>query len=102
VPLGALAFVLGRRALPRLAAPGAVGGLDGLGAILGPAGFAALTFGISQSTSAGWTGPTTLAGIGLGVLALVAFATRELLTATPLLDLRVFRSRVFVQAILTQ
>ncbi|HVB96329.1 MAG TPA: MDR family MFS transporter [Chloroflexota bacterium] len=102
VPVGVIAFVLGRRALPRLAAQRSVGSLDSVGAILGPLGFAAITFGISQSTTAGWTGASTLAGIALGLLALAAFAWRELTATTPLLDLHVFRSRVFVLAILTQ
>lgn len=102
VPIGIIALLIGRRVLPRLDARTAAGALDGLGAILGPAGFAALTYGISQTPTAGWTGATTLGGITLGALCLVAFAARELTTRTPLIDLNVFRSSVFVKAILTQ
>ncbi|HUX86161.1 MAG TPA: MDR family MFS transporter, partial [Chloroflexota bacterium] len=101
LPVAVVALVLGRRALPRLPAQGKVGALDTVGAIVGPVGFSAITFGISQSTTAGWTGASTLAGIGIGMVALAIFALRELTATMPLLDLHVFRRRVFVLAILT-
>jgi hypothetical protein len=70
--------------------------------VLGPLAFAAVSFGVSQSTSAGWTAPSTLGGIAIGLLALVAFIRRELTVADPILDLRVFRSRDFTLGVLTQ
>ena len=72
------------------------------GILLGPLAFASLSFGISQSTSAGWTGFSTLAGIGVGLVALGLFIWRELSVETPLLELRVFKSRDFTLTILTQ
>jgi EmrB/QacA subfamily drug resistance transporter len=102
VPVGLLAVPLALRALPALAAERAPGALDALGAVLGPLGFSALIFGISQSSSDGWSGQTTLAGLAVGAAALVLFALRELTTAQPLLELRVFRSPDFSLAIVVQ
>ena len=56
VPVGAVALVMGLRALPALPASRAVGALDTLGIVLAPLAFASLSFGISQSTHYGWTG----------------------------------------------
>jgi EmrB/QacA subfamily drug resistance transporter len=102
VPVGVAAVVLAARLLPRLAAQRAAGALDLPGAALGPLAFAALTFGIAESAGAGWTGSSTLAGLGIGAVALGAFVLREVTTREPLLELRVFRSGEFRRAIGTQ
>src|SRR5260221_2408 len=102
VPIGALALIIGLRALPDIAAARAVGALDAIGIVLGPIAFASLSFGISESTTAGWDGAPTIGGIAIGVVALALFIWRELSCAHPLLELRVFRSRDFTLAILTQ
>jgi EmrB/QacA subfamily drug resistance transporter len=102
VPVGAVALFLGLRALPDIVAERAAGALDSVGVILGPLAFVALSFGISQSTQVGWTAPSTLASIGVGLVALLLFIWRELATTDPVLELRVFRSRDFTLAILTQ
>jgi EmrB/QacA subfamily drug resistance transporter len=102
VPVGALALLLGLRSLPDLPAARAVGALDTPGVVLGPLAFAALSFGISQSTEHGWTGTPTLAGLAVGLTALGLFVRRELAFAHPLLELRVFASRDFTLAIVTQ
>ena len=102
VPIGVAAVVLGQRVLPWLQAQRASGRLDLLGAILGPLAFASLTFGIGESYGAGWTAPTTLAGLAIGVLTLAAFIRHELVTPDPLLDLRVFRVAAFTRAVSTQ
>jgi predicted MFS family arabinose efflux permease len=70
--------------------------------ILGPLAFASLSFGVSQSTSAGWTAPTTLGGVIVGLIALVLFVWRELSVAEPVIELRVFRGRDFSLGILAQ
>src|SRR5919202_6080603 len=102
VPVAVVAVTLGLRALPNLGAQRAVGALDTLGALLAPFGFAAVSYGISESTTAGWTGTSTLLSLAVGTVALIAFALRELTTAAPLLELHVFRSRDFSLAIVTQ
>jgi EmrB/QacA subfamily drug resistance transporter len=102
VPVGIVALLFGLRALPSIQAGKPAGRLDTLGIVLGPLGFVSLSFGISQSTNAGWFAPSTQAGIALGLIALLLFAWRELTTADPVLELRVFRSRDFTLVILTQ
>jgi EmrB/QacA subfamily drug resistance transporter len=102
VPIGVLAMIVGLRALPDLPAGRAAGALDTLGIVLGPLAFASLSFGISESTNSGWTGAPTVIGVAVGLTALGLFIWRELSFAHPLLELRVFRSRDFTLAIVTQ
>lgn len=102
VPVGIIAVLLGMRALPALAAQRAVGALDTLGMLLAPLGFASVSYAISESTTAGWTGTATLVSLAIGIAALIAFAIRELTTEAPLLELRVFRGFDFSLAIVIQ
>ncbi|HEY3061329.1 MAG TPA: DHA2 family efflux MFS transporter permease subunit [Chloroflexota bacterium] len=102
VPIGAMALLIGQRALPAIPPGRAVGRLDLPGIVLGPLAFAALSFGISESTTAGWTAAPTLGGIAVGVVALLLFIWRELATFDPVLELRVFARREFTMAIATQ
>jgi EmrB/QacA subfamily drug resistance transporter len=102
VPVGVVAVAIGLRSLPSFAAERSNARLDTVGMVLGPVAFASLTYGISESTEAGWTGRSTVTGVTVGLIALAAFIGRELTTRQPLLDLRVFRSRDFSLAIMTQ
>ena len=101
VPVGAVALFVGLRSLPNLAAEHTEARLDTLGMLLGPLAFASLTYGISESTEAGWTGRSTVTGITVGLISLAAFIARELTTTQPLLELRVFKNRDFSLAIMT-
>jgi EmrB/QacA subfamily drug resistance transporter len=102
VPVGLAAVIIGYRSLPSLPAENTDTRLDILGMILGPLAFASLVYGISESTETGWTGTNTVAGISIGLVALAAFIVRELSAPQPLIELRVFKSRDFSLAILTQ
>jgi EmrB/QacA subfamily drug resistance transporter len=102
LPVGVLALIVGLRAQPTIPPGRTVGTLDTLGVILGPLAFSALSFGVSQSTYAGWAAPATLTGIGVGLAALMLFVWRELSIADPVLELRVFARRDFTLGILTQ
>src|SRR5947209_492863 len=102
LPVGVLALWVGARVLPAIAPGRAAGALDTLGILLGPLAFAAISFGVSQSTIAGWTAATTLGGVAIGLVALALFVWRELSTDDPVLELRVFRARDFTLGILTQ
>ena len=102
IPVGILAVLVASRALPAMVAQRVAGKLDTWGMLLAPLGFASLSYGIAESTGAGWTGTSTLTGIAIGVVALVAFIIRELTVEHPLLELRVFRSRDFTLGIITQ
>ncbi len=100
IPVGFAAVAMGLRRLPVVNRQ-AVAPLDALGVILGPLAFAALSYGINEGSTS-WTSSTTLGGLLVGGLALLAFAIVELRTAHPLLELRVFKSRDFDLAIVAQ
>ncbi|MCC7369362.1 MAG: DHA2 family efflux MFS transporter permease subunit [Chloroflexi bacterium] len=102
VPVGVVAVYIGIRSLPSFASESSQAPLDLVGLVLGPIAFSALTYGISESTEYGWTGLPTLVGVGVGFLALIGFVARQLTTAHPLIELRVFTSRDFSVAILAQ
>jgi EmrB/QacA subfamily drug resistance transporter len=62
-------------------------------------GFGAILYAASIAANQGWTAPGTLLWFGIGVLGLVAFGLLELFHARmPLLDLRLFTDRVFLNA----
>ncbi len=97
-PIGLIGVVLGMRFLREhkgerhypLDVPGIITEIIGFGAILYAASIAA---------ESGWTSATTLIWFGTGVVGLIAFALVELFVAKePLLDLRLFSNRIFLNA----
>ncbi|MBV9593140.1 MAG: MFS transporter [Actinobacteria bacterium] len=52
-------------------------------------------FGLQQSSTWGWSNPATAACIIIGVVLLIAFVQLELRTRHPLIEVRIFRDRVF-------
>ena len=101
VPIGALAFVLGWRMLPRTSA-GEAGGLDVLGLALLPAGFAAFIYGISQLGSGAALGSGEVIVPSLvGLVMIVLFCLHALRVERPLLDIRMYANRVFAGAAFT-
>ncbi len=75
--------------------------LDLVGAVLSLVAVASLVFGIIEGPDQGWSDPATIAGIGTGLIAAVAFIAWELRTAHPMLDPRLFRHRGFSAGALT-
>ncbi len=100
LPIGIIALIIGLRSLPTVERH-AVAPLDLPGFILAPLAFAAVSFGVSEG-SISWTSATTLGGLAVGLVSLALFIVVELRSANPLLDLRVFKSRAFNLAIVTQ
>jgi EmrB/QacA subfamily drug resistance transporter len=98
LPIGAVAFFLGLRILPRdHGAP--TFRLDVLGLLLAPTGLTLLTYGLSESASS----PDLLrAAVVLPVVAglgfLLAFTRHALRIEHPLLDLRLFTDRTYSMA----
>ena len=73
--------------------------LDVWGILTEIVGFGAILYAASIAADQGWTAPDTLLWFGIGVVGLIAFAVIELFVAqVPLLDLRLFRNRVFLNA----
>ncbi|MEV4807424.1 MFS transporter [Nonomuraea sp. NPDC049421] len=61
----------------------------------------ALTYGLIEGESAGWTSAPILASLGVAVVAGVAFLLAERRAAEPMISMSLFRSRVFSGGLLT-
>src|SRR5580704_813950 len=100
-PIGVIAFVLGWRMLPSTDS-GAAGPLDLLGLALLPTGAAAIIFGISElGTGAAAGSATVLVPVIAGVALSIAFCIHALRIERPLLDIRLYKNKVFAGASFT-
>src|ERR671910_125444 len=72
--------------------------LDPLGAVLSTAGLGVLTAAIIEAPERGWTAGLILRGFAAAALILAGFVIWELRTASPMLDVRLFRIRRFTGA----
>jgi EmrB/QacA subfamily drug resistance transporter len=93
VPIGVVTLFLALRMVPRDVGLGLRHGFDALGAVLVTGALMLGVYAIVGAETHGWASGRTL---GLGVIALAllaAFVWRESTASTPLLPLRIFRSR---------
>jgi EmrB/QacA subfamily drug resistance transporter len=97
VPLVAIALYGVIRTVPETAEPGSRR-LDVVGTGLVAAALFALVDAIIEAPVRGWTSPTTAVEALVGVVALSIFIWWELRVSDPLVDLTVFKSRVFTAA----
>lgn len=96
VPFGALALWFIATRMPPLMPQGQRGRLDLLSAALLIAGLVPLVLALQlDKTVYPWASSTTLLLFGGAALALVLFAVRSVRSPNPILDLRLFRNRVF-------
>jgi EmrB/QacA subfamily drug resistance transporter len=98
LPIGLGALAATRHILPRTGGPER-GRLDPVGSLLLGIGIAALNLGLTYGERWGWTSPRLLGALTLGAGALIAAVVAERRVSLPLIDLRLFRNRVFVSAI---
>jgi EmrB/QacA subfamily drug resistance transporter len=98
IPIGLLGIVLATMWLhPHESKP--TGALNPFSIITAVIGFGSVLYGASIAARHGWSSVEVLSTVGLGVAALVAFAIIELrFSREPLLDLRLFRNRTFLNA----
>ncbi|MEV6560877.1 MFS transporter [Nocardia sp. NPDC051756] len=94
VPIGTAAVLLTLRYIaidrPNTARPP----LDILGAVLATGGLGVLAFGIAEAANSGWSAPTTIASVVVGLILLGAFVVVEARwAALPLIPLRLFAIR---------
>jgi EmrB/QacA subfamily drug resistance transporter len=103
LPIGIATALLARRVIDRDTGLGLSAGADVPGAVLVTAALMLSVFTIVKpAAELGWTAPRTLV-LGAGSLLLLAgFIGREATAATPLMPLRIFRSRNVVGANLIQ
>jgi EmrB/QacA subfamily drug resistance transporter len=94
VPIGLIALAVAGLGLKEERQPTA-GRLDIPGFILGAAGLASLIYALSEAGSRGF-GNLIVSGFGaIGLTLLTAFVIAELRTAQPMIDIRLFRYRLF-------
>lgn len=100
VPVATAALVLAARALPE--SSDATGRrVDWPGQALCAVGLGALVAALIEGQSLGWTDRRILLGLAVAAASLLSFVAAELHTEDPMLDLRLFRDRVFSAAGLT-
>ena len=95
VPVGA-AMLLAVRLIRRRTVPSPPSsprwqGVDGAGLLCSAVGLSALVFGLTQAGAYGWTSPRLWLILTVAVIALSLFVVVERRTASPLLDLTLFR-----------
>jgi EmrB/QacA subfamily drug resistance transporter len=84
--------------LRELARPDHIRGFDVPGVTTFVIGLTALVYGLSRAGLSGWTDTLTLAGIAVGVVLLPIFVVIERHHHAPMLDLTLFRNRLFSAA----
>jgi EmrB/QacA subfamily drug resistance transporter len=98
VPLALAGTVWGALVLRELAKPDSVRGLDLLGTSAFVVGLTGLVLGVSRGGLSGWDDPIVIAGLVAAALLLPAFVAIERRVRAPMLDLTIFRSRMFSAA----
>jgi EmrB/QacA subfamily drug resistance transporter len=72
--------------------------VDWLGFALSTAGMGFIVYGVIQAPVWGWTAPATIAALVVGAASLAALVVAELRTATPMIDMSLFRNPRFTAA----
>ena len=98
VPLGLLGAAWGATILRELARPDDARGLDLLGTATFVVGLTGLVLGISKGGIDGWNDPIVIGGLALAAVLLPAFVLIERRVPAPMLDLSIFRNRLFAAA----
>jgi MFS family permease len=101
VPLGLLTLALGAAAISETRQAGATRILDLPGLASATPTLAALSYALIQGHAAGWTSPVILASLAAAGAAGLTFCAAESRSAAPMVDLALFRSRVFTGGIAT-
>jgi EmrB/QacA subfamily drug resistance transporter len=97
LPIGVLAVILGARSIPESADP-AQAAVDPAGQVTAIAWLGALTFGLIEGGSRGWSAATTIVPLVVAAVALAAFLCIEARSARPMLPLAMFRRSAFATA----
>jgi EmrB/QacA subfamily drug resistance transporter len=94
VPIGVAAWVFGLLFLGRHESP-RPGPFDIPGFVLSAGGLALLMYGISEGPFKAWGDPLVVASIVIGALMIAALVLIEFRSAQPLIDVRLFKDRLF-------
>ncbi len=94
IPVGVLGFIFAGMFLKEEKQP-TPGQLDVRGLLLACAGFATLMYALAEAGDRGIDDPRVLAFGGAGIVLLILFALAELRTPEPMIDMRLFKNRLF-------
>jgi len=95
VPLALAGAAWGGLILRELAKPDAVRGYDVLGTVTFIVGLTGLVLGVSRGGLSGWNDPIVIGGLACGAVLLPLWILIESRSRAPMLDLTIFRSRLF-------
>ncbi len=98
VPLALAGAAWGALILRELAKPDSVRGYDVLGNVTFVLGFTGLVLGVSRGGLSGWHDPVVIAGLAAAAVLLPAWIVIERHSRAPMLDLDIFKSRLFAAA----
>jgi EmrB/QacA subfamily drug resistance transporter len=98
VPLAAAVVFIALRHVPESSDKNQTGSIDWLGALLATLGLGGLTYGLIESSRLSFFEPKVLLAIVGAMVALVGFAFLEGRVKSPMLPLKLFRSRNFAGA----
>jgi EmrB/QacA subfamily drug resistance transporter len=98
VPLGLAGAAWGASVLHELARQDAARGLDLPGTAVFVTGLTGLVLGVSKGGLSGWSDPVVIGGIAAGIVLLPLFVVIEHRGRAPMLDLAIFRNRLFAAA----
>lgn len=101
LPIGIGVVILANAAITRSHSPSHSERFDPIGAITFLVGLSALLLALSHGQSWGWTSGVVLGLLSLGFLLLAAFVRIEQTVAFPMLDLSLFRIRLFTAAVVS-
>jgi EmrB/QacA subfamily drug resistance transporter len=95
VPIGAITFAIAIPTMRESRASDAARRLDIPGLASSALAMFALTYALIEGHDKGWTSPLIVAGFTVAAAAAAVFAVIESRTEQPMVDIRLFRSRVF-------
>lgn len=102
LPIGLAVLLVAVRVLPADRGPGVTAGADAVGALLVTGGVMLGIYSVVEAEAYGWLSAHTLGPGALALALLTAFVVRQATAATPLLPLRILRSRSVAGANLVQ
>ncbi len=98
VPLGLAAAAWGGLVLRELSTPDTRRGLDLAGTVTYVTGLTGLVLAVSKGGLSGWDDPVVIGGLIAAAILLPAFIAIERSVSVPMLDLSIFRNRLFAAA----
>jgi len=101
VPVGIIAFVIAALSVQESRDPSVVRHLDVPGLISSAVALFALTYALIEGHDKGWTSALILGAFALAAVAGTAFAVIESAATHPMVEMRLFRSRVFAGGTVT-